>query len=877
MRERPFIGREPERAALAGALAAARCGQGMLVLLAGEAGVGKTRLAEEVLAEAGGRVLRGGAMQDGTPPYGPVVAALRAYLRGARAGPSVGDSLSAEGGPLMRHLALLLPELGPPPERTDRDTLFEAIHQAFAAIARREPLSVFLDDLHWSDSTTLELLPVLADALADVPLLVVAAYRSDELPRVHPLRRVRADLRRAGRCREIAVEPLDATATAALAAAVLGRSPSPEQAATLYERTQGVPFFVEELAAALAADNPPRSDAGSAARDDGAAGRVPPSVRDVVLLRVDSLSAPARAALEIAAVAGPRFDLDLVAALADGEGALAEPLELGLVVESGAGHAAFRHALLRDALYGELPWPRRRALHRECAVRLAARATPPAEVAEHWLAAREVEQARHALLAAADASQRVHAYRDAASAARRALGLWPDGVDAAGRLGALIRLGEATELCGELPEAEHVWREVAAAHEAAGDVRAVAEAQRRLATVLEVQGVGEAALAARQRAAAAFDACGLPGEAAAERLAAAEHLDVEVRLSGALDLVVSATREAAAAGRVDVQARALGLEGQIRAALGHKAEGLQAIQAGLALALDHDLAGAAAEVYYRLAVALEEASDYAAARDAYDAATDFCQGRGMRVMEQVCLGCLAVCLRQAGDWDRAVALCRDVIAAPEAARAPRAIAAGMLGSILALRGDGVRARPLLVESIAQARHIGIAALEIDSTWGLAIVDELDGAADRAAERIGLVIERWERTEDRHYAIPPLRWATTFFGIRGATAEARACARALARIAAGNANAEAIAGLAHALGECALLDGDARRAADHSRQALEQLSRLEAPLAKAHTQVRAGVALPAAGERATAVARSPTPTGSRASSARARSPSARPTS
>jgi DNA-binding NarL/FixJ family response regulator len=148
----------------------------------------------------------------------------------------------------------------------------------------------------------------------------------------------------------------------------------------------------------------------------------------------------------------------------------------------------------------------------------------------------------------------------------------------------------------------------------------------------------------------------------------------------------------------------------------------------------------------------------------------------------------------------------------------------------------------------------VAALEISSASSLALLDELDGAIDAAADRCRYVRERWEQTEERYYAILPLRWATTFFATHGAETDARACASALATIAADTGNPEALAGLAHALGECALLDGDAVQAARHFNRALELLSRLEVPFERAETQLRAGVALAAAGERDAAVER-----------------------
>jgi hypothetical protein len=210
-----LISREREQAQLQAWAAEALAGHGSLVLLAGEAGVGKTTLARRALAGSGLEVLEGVGVQGGTTAFGPVVEVLRSFLRSDR-----GEQLAE--GPLAAHLALLLPELGPPAEG-DRATLFEAIRLALAAIVIRRPAALFLDDLQWADDATLELLAALARSLDTQPLLVLGAFRSDELPRDHPIRRLRSELRRAGRLRQVTVEPLEAEATAALLERTWGR------------------------------------------------------------------------------------------------------------------------------------------------------------------------------------------------------------------------------------------------------------------------------------------------------------------------------------------------------------------------------------------------------------------------------------------------------------------------------------------------------------------------------------------------------------------------------------------------------------------------------------------------------------------------------
>src|SRR4051794_11470246 len=238
----------------------------------------------------------------------------------------------------------------------------------------------------------LDVLAGLARPLTELPVVVVAAYRSDETPRGHPLRRLRDELRRQGELQEVAVGPLERDATAALTYRRLGEAPSPALARIVHDRTQGVPFFVEELCAVLREGDrvqPGKRGVDLAGEADVP---VPETIRDAVLLRTASLSEDARAAADVAAVSGPRFDAVVVAELA-GEEAVEELLASGLLVEGEQGTAAFRHALVRDALYADVPWLRRRSLHRALAEALEARGAGAAEVAAHWLPAREGERA----------------------------------------------------------------------------------------------------------------------------------------------------------------------------------------------------------------------------------------------------------------------------------------------------------------------------------------------------------------------------------------------------------------------------------------------------------------------------------------------------
>jgi DNA-binding NarL/FixJ family response regulator len=840
MQNAPLIARDAEAARLHAALERATAGEGSLVLLSGDAGIGKTALTAALADAADVTVLRGAAAQTRTEPHGPLVAALRSYLH------AVPDGLD-DCGPLRSHLAVVLPELGEQAADGDRATLFEAFRCAVVTISRRGPVLIVLDDLHWSDEATLDLLAALGGSLSELPVLVVAAYRSDELPRGHALRRLRTELRRAGALDELQLAPLDRDGSAAVAERVVGAPLSPALAAVVHDRTQGVPFFVEELSAALVAGGLTRSGEQGVELAEGGALPVPATVRDAVLLRAARLPEDARAAAEVAAVAGERFDLDAVAEIA-GQAGLLELVESGLVEETGAGRAAFHHALVRDALYEDVAWLRRRTLHEQLAAELARRDAPPAELATHWLAARDDEKARAELLRAADAFAAAHAYRDAARAGHQALELWPDS-DGAGRVTALERYALCSELAGDLSAAARAWRETAGLHE---DVQRPAAAQRHLARVYELQGDRKRAVAAHLAAADGFAAASRPADAAAARLAAATHLQSAGDHARGSALANLAAAEAQQAGRIDLRSRALGVEGVALAKRGQADDGLERIRAGLSLALEHELTGVAAEVYQRLGTALETRADYAGARDALNRALDLCAVGGDSGQEQGCVACMAYVLREMGEWDEAAALCRRLLDDPVLPDGTRIVAEGILGAILAWRGDSAAARPLLESGLNLSRSLNVLSMSVDCAAALAWLEAEEGAAEAAAEHCRFVLDRWERSEDVHYSVWGLRFAATQFAAMGDANSARGCADALTRIATESGSAYALAALAAALGEAALVDGDADTAADQLARAAGAHKDLSVPSERAQIATRAAAALLAAGQREPAV-------------------------
>jgi ATP/maltotriose-dependent transcriptional regulator MalT len=841
-----LIGRDRELAEVGRALERARRGRGGLVLVAGEAGIGKSVLVRAALAESGFRAHVVEAAKEAVEPYAPLVSLLRSCLR---AEPAALDGL----GPLERQLAVLLPELGDAAPVTSQAALVDALGACFAGLGASATTAFLLDDLQWADAATLEALPRLALELESAPALLVAAYRSDEVTRLHPVRRLRVHLRRAGRLRELDLEPLDRDSTAALAGRILGGEPAPSLAAMLYDRTEGVAFFVEELTAALAVGGRLTEGADGLELPPDGEVPLPDSVRDAVLVRVEELPTAVRRSLEAASVVGLQFELELVEAVSSGPVDLTDAAAHGLVVELEPGLGVFRHALTREAVYADLPWLRRRELHRKVAETLERRGAAPGVLAEHLLACRELDRARAALVAAAERSCSIHAYRDAAGSIRRALEIWPTGTDEEARLDAVDRLARCAQLSGELVDAARLWEEVLAALEGGDDPLRVARVKRELGAVYRLLGRRDRSEAYRSEAADELAAVGALADAADVRILLAwtrEEAPDEV-VFAVLD---DAERDAVAAERPDLVARVRGARAHILARRGRFDEAEEIARAAVELARSSAVETAIFQAYWHLAAVGMTRADYAGAYRTIEDAAELCRASGLPAEEHLCVACMAKFLLKLGDWDRASTLAGEVLATGGAAWTARWQALWTVGFVDVARGRTSRGRPLLAEVRALGRRVDFPPASIEGLYGLALADEIDGDVHRASDRyLELVRAAEVETRDSHHSAAAMRWAVAFFAGCGDAERVRACADSLATVAARFGSPEALSALSLAVGEASLLDGDYDRAAAEFARSLELVNEIEAPFDVALTKLRAGSAFAAAGEREAGVA------------------------
>ncbi|MFF1508791.1 AAA family ATPase [Streptomyces sp. NPDC058326] len=449
-----FVGRAGELTALTEALSRAAAGEPQALLIGGEAGVGKTRLIEEFLDTACGRgavVALGGCVELGADglPFAPFATALRSLRR------RLPDELAAAADGQQSELARLLPELGDPGghDSSDEDStarLFELTVRLLERLAADRTIVLVLEDLHWADASTRHLLTYLLRTLRRGRIVVVASYRADDIHRRHPLRPLLAELDRLRTIRRIELARFTRTEVHRQLTGILAAEPDPGLVEEVFERSDGNAFFVEELVVS--------HEAGCAA------GQLSDSLRDLLLVRVETLPEDAQRVARIVAEGGSTVEYGLLAAVARlTEDELIEALRasvganLLLAVPDGDGYR-FRHSLVREAVSDDLLPGERSRLNRRYAealeadpglVRADERAT---RLATYWYHAHDPAKALPAVLRASVETRKRHAYAEQLRLLERAMELWDEAPAEVRRSLRPMDYAEAYPPCGCDPE-----------------------------------------------------------------------------------------------------------------------------------------------------------------------------------------------------------------------------------------------------------------------------------------------------------------------------------------------------------------------------------------------------------------------------------------
>ncbi|MFF2054055.1 AAA family ATPase [Leifsonia sp. NPDC058194] len=411
-----MIGRESDLAALRDELEAVAAGGTRAVVIGGEAGIGKTRLITEFLDHASGSatVLLGRCVDLGSDgaPYAPFAAALRRLIE------VVGvDAVLAAAGPGAGGLSALLPELADEtsvPVRAGAERLYELVTVLLENLSAERPLVLAVDDIHWADTSTLELLRFVVRMSERGRVLVLLGYRSDEVSRGHPLRAYLAELERTRRVTRWELGRLTRAQVAAQLELLLGCVPDAATVDQVNRFSEGVPFFVEELAGID----------GLATGDD-----LPETLRELLLARYERLSEPAQRLLRIVSAGGVCVEHDLLTAVFDGTpeqlDAAAREAVVANVLAADTTEYSFRNALVREAVHADLLPGERTRFHTRYAEALEAEPQRSAiQLSTHWMAAHDLRRAFTSSVEAMDEARRSYAYATAAAMGDRALELW---------------------------------------------------------------------------------------------------------------------------------------------------------------------------------------------------------------------------------------------------------------------------------------------------------------------------------------------------------------------------------------------------------------------------------------------------------------------
>ncbi|HUQ79356.1 MAG TPA: AAA family ATPase [Patescibacteria group bacterium] len=742
-----LVGRDPLLELADRRLADAADGRGHFLLLAGEAGIGKSRLLGAIGRSAANRGFRVAtsllAPQDRELPAACVLDLARSMQR------------RPEQADLGRALLDLRDQAVLAAERPRRRVLVLTVVDAIVATLDK-PTALIFEDLQWADELSLEILGALAREVGGRPILIVGTYRSDEVRPGAALREWRSRLVTQRLADEVRLAPLTLDETALMTTLILDNGlPAPrEVAAAVHQRTDGIPLHIEELLGAI-------SDAGRLDQDAILGANVPETIEDAILERMAHRSAEARAVARAGAVIGRSFVPQVLAGIMnctaeDLDSPLQELVEHGFLNPPGErGSFDYRHQLVRDTLYQSVPAADRRRLHAGAAEFGAQlEGASDAHASLHFEKAGLALQAHRAALAGARQAARLSSHREAMELYQRALHNAPPDLDP-GRLGELFEaLSEEATANDNSVLVEHYASQARDRFSAAGRpinaVRAgltIAWCWRRVGRpVAERIELLMSLLAEIDRLERSVDG----DRIRAELLGALAYMQLDALAIADVGLTAAQPRPGedvatAVAVRSLLGARAA-LSGDVEHGLAEMGEAVRSVRdraltdgsfVDVALTSYRDLAATAARVMeYRLSATwAEEGIAFTGMIEQVHCRYNMFATQGLLAWAD-------------GRWDDAVATASQVLADQRGGVAAATMARAVIGYVTVGRGDFARARSILDEGLARGSATGEVARILPSLWGLAEVERLGGrdqaAADRCEEALAIGIETGER-------------------------------------------------------------------------------------------------------------------------------------
>lgn len=729
IREGRFVDRSRELSQLDAALAQARIGVPTVVLVAADAGVGKTRLLEEFATRCDGPVLWGACPPMGAQglPFAPIAEALRALATdpelGDRVPASLGRLVSGDGDPRNDRVV-------------SRSQLFQTILGVIEDLASRAVTVVVLEDLHWADPSTRDLMTFLVPNLRSQRVLVVASFRTDDLRRDHPLRPVVTELIRHPHVTRLDMAPFTAIQVAEQLEHLTGRRPGVDTVGRVVSRTHGNAYFIEELVAA-----------GLDGRD------LPSSLRELLLVRADVVAPSTRRLLRVASLANDDVGDALLsevsgAPLDEVRTCLHEAVDALLVVLTPGG-VRFRHSLLREALQHDLLAGERRdyhaayahALDRRPASTTEGHAAAVAELAHHVQESGDVTRALGAWIDAATAAEHVFAFAEAHQHLSRALAAWETAEDPARQAGSgqvqlLARTAEDAYLGGDAEHACDFIRQALQQIDETAAPRVAGILYERLSLYLRDTAERHRVYEMIERALRLVPPMPPSVERARVLAGQAGRLMGLGRLREARDVGEEAVGMARQLGSALLECNALNTLGAVTCYLDDYAVGLGHIERALALAVSCGDSQQQMRSYWNLGVCNQEAGQWATAVDRFHTAIEVLPRLGLAHLLPELFRYAADTLVVVGRWDEARSLVAEA-----ARRFPSRSDEATSIELVVVSGDVAEARRLIaawferdVFGNEEEQAVAMVHLATVETWE-GNIDEARGAVDAALDLI----------------------------------------------------------------------------------------------------------------------------------------------
>ena len=728
-----LVGRDAFLTQMESRLADAAAGAGCVLFVAGEAGIGKTRLLGSLRRRAQASsfgVARAAAFPGDVQSLGGLLLDLASDLVSAPE-----PVLLDLGQSITSRIRAIPADAGDAHHR--RRLLVQDLADLLVTADPGLPVLIILEDLHWADELSLDVLGHLAGRIANRSMLIAGAYRSDELYPSLPLRDLRARLLAQRLAEEVRLPRLGLDQTATMTCATLGRPVPAQLVAAIHARTDGIPLHVEEFLAAID-ESSLTSQPGAAV----AAAAVPDTLSDAVLSRARRLCTPARTVASAAAVIGRSFDFDLLTAVTDAgpdevAGAL-RALQEAYLVLPGADAVTFdfRHALIRDTLYADTALPLRRRLHERVAAAAAGRGYRGAFISAHFEQAGCPIPAYEYAVAAAREASAVSAHGEALELCRRAVRNLPAQLPALDQAGVFAALGdEAAATDDNLAAAEAYQR----AHElisAAGEVRGAAALVPRMVAVAHLLGAGlDTRVGTLQRALDSLDeVAGADREQARLHSAMAAAYLVDDRLDEA---IIHGERGRAQSQRIGDHEAALNAAttlGSVLVFAGRMDEGWQLLEEAIAEAGQTCQEAEAARGYRMVGSSASELTEYDRAERWLTEGVRYAENAELWNHRHYMASHLAHVQWATGQWDAAAQTAEGALADGRGGITTRITAQYVLGYLAMGRGDWEVAGQLLAEALAAGARMAELQRLSPPLWGLAEAARCQGDYDTALTR-----------------------------------------------------------------------------------------------------------------------------------------------